>query len=187
MIDLIGQMMPLIIFGALMAVGGVGIVLIIMMARLNKRIRTLEQVAAHQSATLNKMFAATRARTAISTVAENAEIIYQDLLQHAGPIVRALEIPGRESDEHALWRALGGVLDEYNRNPFVLEQLRRLIKLDATVARAVDAFLARSEQLLRSLAATDPEGLLASTFADGLLGQAMTFLSQAKQLAQNNN
>jgi hypothetical protein len=150
-----------------------------------RRIKTLEQMTVRLSGMTAKMHGILKARATSDAIAQNAEIIYQDLLQHITPIASALKVSSRDSNEHELWRALGGMLDEYNSNPFVLEQLRRLIKLDSAVARAVDAFLARSEHLLRHLAAVDPDGLLASTFADGLLGQSMTLLSQAKQLAQN--
>ena len=182
----ISQFIPFIIFGALAAAVVVGLILIVVVMRQTKRIKAIEQFLSHQSAALGKIHAVLKAKRTSNAFAENAEIVYQDLLQYATPIVRAAEIPPRQSAEHALWRAVGGMLDEYNRNPFVLEQLRRLIKLDSEIARAADGFLNRAEQLLRYLASVDADGLLAATFADGMLGQAMTLLSQAKQLAQNN-
>ncbi|MCL1902159.1 MAG: hypothetical protein FWG18_00850 [Alphaproteobacteria bacterium] len=148
-----------------------------------RRTKTLEVSVAKIAGAILKMQSMLKARAASDMVAQNAEIIYQDLLQHLTPIMRASEISMRDTSEHELWRALGGILDEYNKNPFVLEQLRRLIKLDSSIARATDAFLNRAEHLLRHLAAADPDGILASSFADGLLGQSMTLLSQAKQLA----
>jgi len=151
-----------------------------------QRIRKLEQLLARQTGLLSKMQENFQRRNSIDAIAQNAEIIYQDLLQHIMPIVKAAEIVPRESEQHSLWRTLGGLIDEYSRNPYVLENLRRLIKLDGDIARGADAFLGRSEKLLRHLAASDPDGLLAATFAEGLMGQTMTLLSQAKQLAQNN-
>ncbi|MDR1207658.1 MAG: hypothetical protein LBK26_04575 [Rickettsiales bacterium] len=158
---------------------------ILISARNMRRIKTLEQMLARLSGAMAKMQGALKSRATSDAIVQNAEIIYQDLLQHIMPVMRAAGVSSRDSNEHELWRALGGILDEYNGNPFVLEQLRRLIKLDSAVSRAVDAFLSRAEHLLRHLAAADPDGLLASTFADGLLGQSMTLLSQAKQLAQS--
>lgn len=159
------------------------IFLLAYVVRAGRRLKKMDQMIAHQSSILSKMQSTFRTRTAVDAIAQNAEIIYQDLLQHITPVAKALEVPMRDSSEHELWRVLGGVVDEYNKNPYVLEQLRRLIKLDSVVARSSDSFLLRSEHLLRHLATADPDGLLAATFADGLLGQAMTLLSQAKQLA----
>lgn len=160
------------------------IAILFVSAGIRRRVGTMERLLARQSGLLLKMRENFRARAASDTVAQNAEIIFQDLLQHVSPIVRAMEIAPRETEEHLLWRTLGGLADEYARNPYVLENLRRLIKLDGDVSRCADAFLVRAEKLLRYLAAGDPDGLLASTFAEGLLGQTMTLLSQAKQLAQ---
>jgi hypothetical protein len=138
----------------------------------------------HQSALLIKIHAALKSKSATNAVAENAEIVYQDLLQHITPLLAAGAVQPRESSEHALWRALGGLMDEYARNPFVLENLRRLIKLDSNMARAANLYISRANALLQSLDAAEPNGVLSSAFADGLLGQAMTLLAQAKQLAQ---
>ena len=80
---------------------------------------------------------------------------------------------------------MGGILDEYGKNPFVLEKLRRAIKLDSEVARSVDNYLTRAESLLRHLSSTEQDGLLSATFTDGLLGQSITFFGQAKQLAMS--
>jgi len=179
--------LPDLIIIAMATVILIGIALILIYIK-NMRARTtrIEQMMGHQATILSKMQAANRARNATDAIAQNAEIIYQDLLQHITPVAKALEAPLRDTTEHELWRTLGGIADEYAKNPYVLEQLRRLIKLDPQVSRGVDSFLTRAEHLLRHLAAADPDGLLAGTFADGLLGQMMTLLSQAKQLAQNN-
>ncbi|MCL1785975.1 MAG: hypothetical protein FWG39_02385 [Alphaproteobacteria bacterium] len=150
-----------------------------------RKTKNMEKLLARQTGLLAKMQENFRGRNSIDAIAQNAEIIYQDLLQHISPVARAAGTSLRESEQHQLWRTLGGIIDEYSKNPYVLETLRKLIKLDSDIARGADAFLARSEKLLRHLAASDPDGLLASTFADGLLGQTMTLLSQAKQLAQN--
>ena len=155
-------------------------------ARMSRRLNVMEQLLARQSGILAKLQGTLRARAVSDAVAQNTEIIFQDLLQHISPIAKAIEVAPRDTEEHPLWRTLGGLIDEYARNPFVLENLRRLVKLDSDIARSADAFLTRSEKLLRHLADNDPDGLLGSTFTDGLLGQAMTLLSQAKQLAQGN-
>ncbi len=141
---------------------------------------------ADQYALISKMQAALRSRYATNAIAENSEIIYQDLLQHVIPIMRAADVSPRNSDEHPLWRALGGLMDEYGKNPFALEQLRRAIKLDGNVTRATDAFLIQAETLLKRLNDLDGNNLLGTAFADGLLGQTMTLLAQAKQLAKNS-
>ena len=93
----------------------------------------------------------------------------------------------RSTPEHPLWRALGGILDEYAKNPFVLEKLRRSIKLDSEVARNIDNYMHRADTFLQHLTTTEPDGLLSATFTDGLLGQSLTFFAQAKQLAANNS
>ena len=41
----------------------------------------------------------------------------------------------------------------------------------------------RADAFLHHLTTTDPDGILAATFTDGLLGQSLTFFTQARQLA----
>ena len=122
-----------------------------------------------------------------NAVAEHAEMIYQDLLQNLIPIMAAIDVMPRSTSEHPLWRALGGIMDEYAKNPFALEKLRRCIKLDAEVARSIDNYMNRADAFLNHLTTTDPDGILAATFTDGLLGQSLTFFTQAKQLAAQTN
>lgn len=147
------------------------------------RIKNATQVLARQHAVLVKMQTVLKNKSATNAVAENAEMIYQDLLQNLIPVMAALDIMPRQTTEHPLWRAVGGVLDEYSKNPFVLENLRRNIKLNSEVARALDNYLARADKFLSHLVATEPDGILATAFRDGLLGQSIMFFSQAKQLA----
>ena len=99
----------------------------------------------------------------------------------------AIDVMPRATPEHPLWRALGGILDEYNKNPFVLEKLRRCIKLDSEVARSVDNYMSRADAFLQHLTTTEPEGILSATFTDGLLGQSLTFFAQARTLAAQSN
>lgn len=132
-----------------------------------------------------KMYDVLKNRLSTNAVTENAEIIYQNLIQNISPIILELDITPRQTDEHLLWRTLGGLIDEYGKNPFVLEKLRRGIKLNPAVARNVDLFLNHADKLLVHLSKTDETGLLAATFTDGLLGQAVTLFAQAKQLAHN--
>jgi hypothetical protein len=40
---------------------------------------------------------------------------------------------------------------------------------------------------LQYLTTTEPDGILATTFTDGLLGQSLTFFNQAQQLAENGD
>ena len=151
--------------------------------QLSRRVKAMEQLLARQSTVLIKTQEAYRARATAEAIAQSADIIYQDLLQHILPIIRAAEVAPRDTTEHPLWQSLGGLVDEYAKNPYVLENLRKSIKLDPDVSRSADAFLSRAEKLLRHLAEKDPDGLLISAFAEGLLGQTITMLSQAKQLA----
>ena len=77
-------------------------------------------------------------------------------------------------------------MDEYAKNPFALEKLRRAIKNDAEVSRNVDNYIARADSLLQHFMKTEPDGMLAATFTDGLLGQSLTFFAQANALANQN-
>jgi len=146
-------------------------------------IKRLGRTVVAQTAHIAKLHKVLSNRQATNAVAENTEIIYNGLNQSIAPITKELDIAPRDTDEHMLWRNIGGLLDEYARNPFVLEQLRRAVKLNPQVARHTNAFLENASKLLRHLAAVDTDGLLAATFTDGLLGQAVTLVSQAKQLA----
>lgn len=128
-----------------------------------------------------------RNKSATNAVAEHAEIIYQDLLNNLIPISAALDIMPRNTSEHPLWRTLGGILDEYAKNPFVMEKLRRAIKLDSEVKRCVNNYMSHTDNLLKHLNATEPDGILTSTFINGLLGQSLTFFTQAYNLANQDN
>ncbi|MBO4683082.1 MAG: hypothetical protein J5611_00685 [Alphaproteobacteria bacterium] len=127
-----------------------------------------------------------KSKSATNAVAEHAEVIYQDLLQNLIPILAALDIMPRNTNEHPLWRTLGGLLDEYAKNPFVMEKLRRAIKLDAEVRRDVSNYIARADNLLNHMNNIEPDGILAATFMNGLLGQSLTFFTQARQLATDD-
>ena len=124
-----------------------------------------------------------KSKSATNSVAEHAEMIYQDLLQSLIPVLAALDIMPRNTSEHPLWRTLGGMLDEYAKNPFVMEKLRRAIKLDSEVKRNVSNYMERADNLLKHLAEAEPNGILTTTFTNGLLGQSLTFFTQAYQLA----
>ena len=155
--------------------------------RMNTRITSTTKTLEHQYNLIVKMQSILKNKSATNAVAENAEMIYQDLLQSLIPIMATIDIMPRNTPEHALWRALGGIMDEYAKNPFALEKLRRAIKLDTEVARSVDNYMHRADTFLQHLNSTEPDGLLAATFTDGLLGQSLTFFAQAKQLANQNN
>lgn len=156
-------------------------------AHVNLRVRDMNRTLTHQYNLIVKMQSVLKNKSATNAVAENAEMIYQDLLQNLIPIMAAIDIMPRATTEHPLWRSLGGIMDEYAKNPFALEKLRRAIKLDADVARNVDNYMNRADRLLQHLSTTEPDGILAATFTDGLLGQSLTFFAQAKQLAAQNN
>lgn len=151
--------------------------------RTNMRIRDMSKTLTHQYNLVVKIQSVLKNKSATNAVAENAEMIYQDLLQNLIPIMAAIDVMPRNTSEHPLWRALGGIMDEYAKNPFALEKLRRCIKLDTEVARSVDNYMNRADAFLHHLTTTDPDGILAATFTDGLLGQSLTFFTQARQLA----
>ena len=151
--------------------------------RTNARIQNINKTLEYQYNLIVKMQSVLKTKSATNAVAENAEMIYQDLLQNLIPIMAAINVMPRNTTEHPLWRALGGIMDEYTKNPFALEKLRRAIKLDNEVARNIENYISRADRLLRHLNATEPDGILASTFTDGLLGQSLTFFAQAQTLA----
>lgn len=156
---------------------------IVMLWGMNTRVQAMSKTLTYQYNLVVKMQKALKNKSATNAITENAEIIYQDLLQSLIPIMAAINVMPRNTSEHQLWRALGGIMDEYGKNPFALEKLRRAIKLDSEVARNVDNYMTRADSFLHYLTTTEPEGILAATFTDGLLGQSLTFFAQAKQLA----
>ena len=147
------------------------------------RIRAMTKTLTHQYNLIVKIQSILKSKSATNAVAENAEMIYQDLLQNLIPIMAATDIMPRNTSEHPLWRALGGIMDEYAKNPFTLEKMRRAIKLDGEVARCTENYTRRADAFSRHLTATEPDGILASTFTDGLLGQSLTFFAQANRRA----
>ena len=149
----------------------------------NRRNSTLLKDVSYVHDMIIKIQNTLKNKSATNAVAEHAEVIYQDLLQNLIPILATLDIMPRNTSEHPLWRTLGGLLDEYAKNPFVMEKLRRAIKLDTNVKRNVSNYMSRAEKLLENLNATEPDGILATTFLNGLLGQSLTFFTQAYQLA----
>ncbi len=155
--------------------------------RINTRIAGMNKTLDRQFSLIVKMQSVLKNKYATNVVAENAEMIYQDLLQNLIPVMAAIDIMPRNTPEHPLWRALGGIMDEYAKNPFALEKLRRAIKLDTEVARSIDNYMRRADNFLEHLTQSEPDGLLSNTFTDGLLGQSLTFFAQAKQLATQTN
>ena len=170
-------------------IAGIAVVLLIQFVLLyfaftaNTRMRDISKTLTYQYNLIVKIQSVLKNKSATNAVAENSEMIYQDLLQNLIPIMAAIDVMPRTTSEHPLWRALGGIMDEYAKNPFALEKLRRCIKLDAEIARSVDNYMNRADAFLHHLTTTDPDGILAGTFTDGLLGQSLTFFAQAKQLA----
>lgn len=160
------------------------IVTIYFIHNLNKKFLDLKKILSHQYNITVKIQSLLKNKSATNAVTENAELIYQDLLQNIIPVMAAIDVMPRNTNEHPLWRALGGIMDEYAKNPFALEKLRRCIKLDSEVARCINNYITRADSFLNHLTTTDPDGILASTFTDGLLGQSLTLFTQAKQLAE---
>jgi len=155
--------------------------------KLSNKISDITNTLTYQYNMIMKIQSTLKNKNATNAVAENAEIIYSDLLQNLIPIMAALDTMPRNTTEHPLWRALGGIMDEYAKNPFALEKLRRCIKLDSNIAHNVNNYIARANKLLQYLTTTEPDGILSSTFTDGLLGQSLTFFGQAQQLAESGD
>lgn len=159
------------------------ICLILLQAINSKKIRTLTKNVTLQYNLLLKMQQVLKNKFSVGETTDKAEIIYQDLLQDLIPIMAAIDVMPRNTSEHPLWRALGGIMDEYAKNPFVLEKLRRAIKLDTNIAHNISHYLNRANQFLQHMANADTDGILSTTFTDGLLGQSLTFFAQAQTLA----
>ena len=159
---------------------------IVLILNTNRRLRIVDKNIEYQYNLILKIQSVLKNKSATNAVAENAEMIYQDLLQNLIPILAALDIMPRNTSEHPLWRALGGMLDEYAKNPFVMEKLRRAIKLDTEVKRNVSNYMNRAENLLKHLDDAEPDGILTTTFLNGLLGQSLTFFTQGYQLATSD-
>lgn len=153
----------------------------------NAKILDITKTLTYQYNLITKIQSELKTKNATNAVAEHAEIVYQDLLQTLIPVMAAIDTMPRNTNEHPLWRAIGGIMDEYAKNPFVLEKLRRAIKLDPSIAHNINNYIAHANRLLQHLTATDPDGILTSTFTDGLLGQSLTFFNQAQQLAENGD
>ncbi len=149
----------------------------------NKNIRDIMKTLTHQYDLLAKIKNVLKNKFSVNETTDKAEIIYQDLLQDLIPIMATMDVMPRNTSEHPLWRALGGIMDEYAKNPFVLEKLRRAIKLDSNIAHNVSHYLNRANMFLQHMASTDTDGILSTTFTDGLLGQSLTFFAQAQTLA----
>ncbi len=161
----------------------IGLLVLIITLILVRRTSALTTRMTSQTAAITKMQNTLKSRSATNAFAQNSEIMYQDLLQQLIPITAAVGICPRETPEHPLWQWAGGLMDEYAKNPYVLEQIRQAIKLDSHIARAAETYTDHASKFLSYLSAADSDGLLNATFSNGLLGQTMTLLAQARQLA----
>ena len=152
----------------------------------NKNVREISKTLTFQYNLIVKLQNLLKNKMTVNDTTDKAEIIYQDLLQDLIPIMAAIDIMPRTTSEHPLWRALGGLMDEYAKNPFVLEKLRRAIKLDTNISHNVSHYLNRANMFLQHISSTDTDGILSTTFTDGLLGQSLTFFAQAQALASTD-
>ena len=177
----------ILILGGISFLLVLAIVATIIVFRMNTNIKNINKTLEFQYNLIVKMQSVLKTKSATNAVAENAEMIYQDLLQNLIPIMAVINIMPRNTNEHPLWRALGGIMDEYSKNPFALEKLRRAIKNDTEVARNIDNYITRADSLLQHLTKTEPDGMLTATFTDGLLGQSLTFFAQAQALAKQQD
>ena len=151
-----------------------------------KRSQEINKTLTYQYNLIVKIQNVLKNKLSVNETTDKAEIIYQDLLQDLIPIMAAIDIMPRTTSEHPLWRALGGIMDEYAKNPFVLEKLRRAIKLDSNISHNVSHYLNRANLFLQHMSSTDTDGILSTTFTDGLLGQSLTFFAQAQALASTD-
>lgn len=163
-----------------------GICALFLLINLYKHSREITKTLTYQYNLIVKIQNILKNKSSVNETTDKAEIIYQDLLQDLIPIMAAIDIMPRTTSEHPLWRALGGIMDEYAKNPFVLEKLRRAIKLDSNIAHNVSHYLNRANMFLQHMSATDTDGILSTTFTDGLLGQSLTFFAQAQALASTD-
>lgn len=152
----------------------------------NKIVRKNNKALTHYYNLLVKIQSVLKNRITVNETTEKAEIIYQSLLEDLIPIMAAIDVMPRTTTEHPLWRALGGIKDAYAKNPFVLEKLRRAIKLDSNINRNVNHYLNQANTFLQHLSANDSDGILSTTFTDGMLGQSLTFFAQAQTLANTD-
>jgi len=159
---------------------------IIFIFTLSKDIKNITKTQTYQYNLMVKIQTILKNKFSVNETTDKAEIIYQDLLQDLIPIMAAIDVMPRTTSEHPLWRALGGIMDEYSKNPFVLEKLRRAIKLDSNISHNVGHYLNRANLFLQHMSATDTDGILSTTFTDGLLGQSLTFFAQAQALANTD-
>ena len=109
------------------------ITIFVMVFVLNKKIKLLARATKQHAELLVAIKNILKNKIAVNETTDKAEIIYQDLLQDLIPVMAAIDVMPRSTSEHPLWRALGGIMDEYDKNPFVLEKLRRSIKLDTNI------------------------------------------------------
>ena len=152
----------------------------------HKHIKNINKNITYQYNLIIKIQNTLKNKFSVNETADKAEIIYQDLLQDLIPVLATIDVMPRTTSEHPLWRALGGLMDEYAKNPFVLEKLRRAIKLDSNIAHNVSHYLNRANMFLQHMSSTDSDGILSTTFTDGLLGQSLTFFAQAQALASSD-
>ena len=159
---------------------------LILVINMKKHIQEINKTLTYQYNLIVKIQNVLKNKFSVNETTDKAEIIYQDLLQDLIPIMASMDVMPRTSSEHPLWRALGGIMDEYAKNPFVLEKLRRAIKLDSNISHNVSHYLNRANLFLQHMSATDTDGILSTTFTDGLLGQSLTFFAQAQTLASTD-
>ena len=90
---------------------GFGFLLFIMIIFLVRKISSLNSKLATMAAIVIKMQNSLKSKEATNTIAQNAEIIYNDLLQQLMPVVTNIGIKQRETSEHPLWQWAGGLMD----------------------------------------------------------------------------
>ncbi len=163
-----------------------GIANILYLKAVHTKTQSLYKALAYQQTVLVNIKGTLNTKHATNVITENSEMIYQDLLQNMIPIMASLDIMPRATSEHSLWRSVGGMLDEYAKNPYTLEKLRRAIKRDTDVASSVNKYINRANSFLSHLQAVEPDGILTSTFTNGILGQSIKFFEHAKEMASQD-
>ena len=90
------------IFGGIILLVILNVGLLCFMLIINRRVREATKTLTHQYNLIVKIQSILKNKSATNAVAENAEMIYQDLLQNLIPIIAAMNIMQRINSEHPL-------------------------------------------------------------------------------------
>lgn len=155
---------------------------------LTKGIYSLRALSKNHTDTLismSKAFIEFKNQASCDSFMNKLDFIYDNLLQHLICITEPLNIVPRKTNENPLWQLSGGLVDAVNKNPNIHEQIRKQIKWNESYASHIDSFLDVSQRLIEKLCEYDRDGLVSKAFNEGLMGQVIGVITQAKFLAQD--